>query len=41
MFGDLKTAAGVKALDAFLADNSYIEGFVPSQAKPIPLCSRP
>jgi len=32
MFGDLKTAAGVKALDAFLADNSYIEGFVPSQA---------
>merc|ERR1711890_180300 len=32
MFGDLKTAAGVKALDAFLADNSYIEGYVPSQA---------
>lgn len=32
MFGDLKSAAGVKALDAFLADNSYIEGFVPSQA---------
>merc|ERR1712088_1178210 len=32
MFGDLKTAAGVKALDAFLADNSYVEGFVPSQA---------
>ena len=28
MFGDLKTAAGVKALDAFLADNSYIEGCV-------------
>ena len=32
MFGDLKTAAGVKALDGFLADHSYIEGFVPSQA---------
>merc|ERR1712096_16883 len=32
MFGDLKTPAGVKALDAFLADNSYIEGYVPSQA---------
>merc|ERR1711890_25694 len=32
MFGDLKTAAGVNALDAFLADNSYIEGYVPSQA---------
>merc|ERR1711962_868247 len=32
MFGDLKTPAGVKALDAFLADHSYIEGFVPSQA---------
>merc|ERR1711997_1127960 len=32
MFGDLKSAAGVKALDEFLADHSYIEGFVPSQA---------
>merc|ERR1712154_248565 len=32
MFGDLKTAAGVKALDAFLEEHSYIEGFVPSQA---------
>merc|ERR1712080_790400 len=32
MFGDLKTPAGVKALDAFLADHSYIEGYVPSQA---------
>merc|ERR1711997_1116042 len=32
MFGDLKTPAGGKALDAFLADNSYIEGYVPSQA---------
>merc|ERR1712114_141440 len=32
MFGDLKTPAGAKALDAFLADNSYIEGYVPSQA---------
>merc|ERR1711997_404439 len=32
MFGDLKSAAGVKALDEFLAEHSYIEGFVPSQA---------
>jgi len=32
MFGDLKTAVGVKALDEFLAEHSYIEGFVPSQA---------
>merc|ERR1711881_625399 len=31
-FGDLKSAAGVKALDEFLAEHSYIEGFVPSQA---------
>jgi len=28
MFGDLKSAAGVKALNEFLADNSYIEGLV-------------
>merc|ERR1719445_78853 len=27
-----KSAAGVKALDEFLAEHSYIEGFVPSQA---------
>merc|ERR1712121_151601 len=32
MLGDLKTPAGVKALDAFLAEHSYIEGYVPSQA---------
>merc|ERR1712055_1000731 len=32
MFGDLKSAAGVKALNEFLAEHSYIEGFVPSQA---------
>merc|ERR1712038_429043 len=32
MFGDLKSAAGVKALNEFLAEYSYIEGFVPSQA---------
>jgi len=32
MFGDLKSAAGVKALNEFLAENSYIEGYVPSQA---------
>jgi len=31
-FGDLRSAAGLKALDAFLADKSYIEGFQPSQA---------
>merc|ERR1712131_153441 len=32
MFGDLKSSAGVKALDEFLAEHSYIEGYVPSQA---------
>merc|ERR1712119_176842 len=32
MFGDLKSAAGVKALNEFLAEHSYIDGFVPSQA---------
>merc|ERR1712002_1192601 len=32
MFGDLKSAAGVKALNEYLAANSYIEGYVPSQA---------
>nr|AGN29612.1 elongation factor 1-beta [Acartia pacifica] len=32
MFGDLKTPAGVKALDGYLAEHSYIEGYVPSQA---------
>ena len=26
MFGDLKTPAGVKALNTFLADHSYVEG---------------
>jgi len=31
-FGDVKTDAGVKALNGFLADKSYIEGYVPSQA---------
>jgi len=31
-FGDLSSDAGLKALDTFLADNSYIEGYVPSQA---------
>ncbi|XP_054713812.1 elongation factor 1-beta-like [Uloborus diversus] len=31
-FGDLKTDAGLKSLDEYLADNSYIEGFQPSQA---------
>merc|ERR1711931_592425 len=32
MFGDLKSAAGVKALNTYLEENSYIEGYVPSQA---------
>lgn len=32
MFGDLSKDSGVKALDAHLAENSYIEAFVPSQA---------
>jgi len=31
-FGDLSSDAGVKALNTFLADASYIEGFVPTQA---------
>ncbi|XP_042859033.1 elongation factor 1-beta-like [Penaeus japonicus] len=30
-FGDLKSDAGVKALNDYLGDKSYIEGFVPSQ----------
>merc|ERR1712189_159011 len=32
MFGDLKSAAGVKALNEYLIEHSYIEGYVPSQA---------
>lgn len=32
MFGNVATDAGLKALDAYLAEHSYIEGFVPSQA---------
>uniref|UniRef100_UPI00398F5CF7 elongation factor 1-beta n=1 Tax=Pristiophorus japonicus TaxID=55135 RepID=UPI00398F5CF7 len=31
-FGDLKSASGLKLLNDFLADRSYIEGYVPSQA---------
>ncbi|XP_035250561.1 elongation factor 1-beta isoform X1 [Anguilla anguilla] len=31
-FGDLKTPSGLKVLNDFLADKSYIEGYVPSQA---------
>merc|ERR1712116_62481 len=31
-FGDLKTEKGVEALNTFLADKSYIEGYAPSQA---------
>ena len=27
-FGDVSTDAGLKALNTFLADNSYIEGWV-------------
>jgi len=32
MFGDLKSAAGVSALNTFLEEHSYIEAYVPSQA---------
>jgi len=32
MFGDLNTDTGIKALDSYLAEHSYIEGFVPSTA---------
>ncbi|XP_078407683.1 elongation factor 1-beta isoform X2 [Cetorhinus maximus] len=31
-FGDLKSASGLKVLNDYLADRSYIEGYVPSQA---------
>jgi len=31
-FGDLKTLSGMKLLNDFLQDRSYIEGYVPSQA---------
>lgn len=31
-FGDLKTDAGLKVLNEYLADKSYIEGYQPSQA---------
>jgi len=31
-FGDLKTEAGIKVLNEFMADKSYIDGYVPSQA---------
>jgi len=31
VFGDVKTAEGAKALNDYLADKAYIEGFVPSQ----------
>jgi len=31
-FGDLKTASGQKALNDFLAERSFIEGYEPSQA---------
>lgn len=32
VFGDMSTPAGLKALNDFLVDKSYIEGFVASQA---------
>merc|ERR1711944_220322 len=32
VFGDVSTEAGLKALNTFLEEHSYIEGFVPSQA---------
>jgi len=31
-FGDLKTPAGLKALNVYLASRSYIEGYTPSKA---------
>ncbi|XP_028322269.1 elongation factor 1-beta [Gouania willdenowi] len=31
-FGDIRSPSGLKALDQFLSDRSYIQGFVPSQA---------
>ncbi|XP_058054617.1 probable elongation factor 1-beta [Anopheles bellator] len=31
-FGDVKTANGLKELDKFLADNSYVSGYTPSKA---------
>ncbi|TKS66698.1 Elongation factor 1-beta [Collichthys lucidus] len=31
-FGDLKSASGLKVLNDFLSERSYIEGYVPSQA---------
>merc|ERR1712062_461004 len=31
-FGDLKTEAGIKVLNEFMANKSYIDGYVPSQA---------
>ncbi|XP_043549257.1 elongation factor 1-beta isoform X1 [Chiloscyllium plagiosum] len=31
-FGDLKSPSGLKVLNDYLADRSYIEGYVPSQA---------
>ncbi|XP_068715957.1 elongation factor 1-beta-like [Montipora capricornis] len=31
-FGDLKTKSGLQALNVYLEDKSYIEGYVPSQA---------
>merc|ERR1712127_523223 len=31
-FGDLKSSAGLSALNNFLADRSFIEGYTPSQA---------
>ncbi|KAH8375244.1 probable elongation factor 1-beta [Drosophila serrata] len=31
-FGDVKTPAGLKELNNFLADNSYISGYTPSKA---------
>ncbi|XP_034023717.1 phenylalanine--tRNA ligase beta subunit isoform X2 [Thalassophryne amazonica] len=32
IFGDMSTAAGLKALNVFLADKSYVEGFAVTQA---------
>ena len=31
-FGDLKSDAGIKTLNDYLSDRSYVDGYIPSQA---------
>ncbi|XP_069111738.1 elongation factor 1-beta-like [Argopecten irradians] len=40
-FGDLKSRAGQQALDTFVSDKSYIEGFQPSQADVVVFSAMP